>query len=264
MTSQHTDVTEPMHSRKQLITTIREYCSWMGGRSFLLGDFNFVVSGESLLDGDDSQSLHHHHLSEHFEAVFCDYCELRQHDFTFLLLAKDSKSASSFSRIDRICSGVHTSAFEDFRMQVSVMGGWERGKAASDHRAVILRLNRREAPGRRRLRYHAVSHKDLQAVLAEEEALTSDIKDKALRHAAIASNAFAAQRRILQPMSLCAAGQPQYVADRCFAVYRPLRQSDGRRALAIASVVEELRKSIRHGNLDLRTLGRTRSTGRSP
>lgn len=94
----HVDVTEPMAQRKRLLTAIHSHCAQRGGRSFLLGDFNFVVSGESRMQGNGTQTVQaisQDQLADHFETVFHDHCELLQHDFTFRRLAKDSGGCST-------------------------------------------------------------------------------------------------------------------------------------------------------------------------
>lgn len=125
----------------------------------------FVVSGDSRLHGDGSQTYSQDQLADHFEAVCHDYCELAQHDFTFSRLAKGEQGASTCSRIDRIYCSLHPSAFEEYRMQVVVKGGWERERVASDHRAVILLLDIRTAYGCRRIRSCAVPHLVSQELL---------------------------------------------------------------------------------------------------
>lgn len=256
-TSIHVDVTETMLARKNLLSDIHRYCEQRGGRSFIMGDFNFVVSGDSRLQGDGTHTYSQSHLADHFEAVFSDYCELMQHDFTFRRLARDSTGPSTFSRIDRVYSSLHPTAFEDYRVQVTVRGGWERGKAASDHRAVTLRLDSRTAPGRRRIRQYVAQHPDFPGTLAEEELLTNSIDDPGIRYESIVSNAFAAQCRILPRLSTSAAETPQYVVDRGLAVFRAIRAGNGAQSIAIASEVEPLRRCVKDGALDIQRLGET-------
>lgn len=119
--------------------------------------------------------------SDYFEQIYSDYFELMQHDFTFPRLARGAEGPSAFSRIDRIDCSLHPTSLEGYKVQVAVRGGWERGKVASDHRAVTLRIDRRTEPGRRRLKPYVAAHPDFAKVMAEEELLTADMASRSAR-----------------------------------------------------------------------------------
>lgn len=104
---------------------------------------------------------------------------------------------------------------------------------------------------------HTVQHPDFPGTLAEEELLTNSIDDPAIRYRASANHAFAAQRRILPWLSTSSKGTPQYTADRCLAVVRAIRAGSGTQAVATVSEVEDLRKCVKDGAVDIQRLGKT-------
>lgn len=170
-----------------------------------------------------------------------------QHDFMFRRLAKDKNGGSTLSRIDRVYTSLHPTVLEEFRVQVAVRGGWERALAASNHKAVTVRLDRRVVPGRRRLFPFIAAHPVVAGVVSdeeEEEAFTRDITDPNIRYRAIASNADATQRRIMPRVSANSAGTPQYIADGCLAIYRFLRAGAAGRAVDVALEVESPHRCV--------------------
>lgn len=134
-------------------------------------------------------------------------------------------------------------------------GGWEREKAASDHRAVVVHIERRRTGGRRRIKHYAVAHEDFQQAMQDDEALTEHVRDPNIRYQSIVLNAFAAQRRILPRLSACAARSPQYVADKCLSLFRSLRAGRDDQAMGIVTEVLELQRCAREGMIDVRKVG---------
>lgn len=93
-----------------------------------------------------------------------------------------------------------------YHLQVAVNGGRERGEAARDHRAVSC-MSPRSTPGRRRIKSYAIRKEDFgHRVYEQEEDLTVDVVEPALRYKCIGAAAISAQRRILPRIASRATG----------------------------------------------------------
>lgn len=193
----HVDPSTLSSTRRRLFTQNSAFHADLQGPKFMLGDWNFIHSGDSRPTGAGDERHDTDQLVAAFERAFPEYTELFQLECTFRRLLRRDTSKCIFSRIDRIYTSLHPLALEGMWKVVGVVGGILDERHPSDHRAVTARL-RRLPPRRRRprLQEHTPSHSRFSDFLAEEIDYMRHVTDHAVFLEGAAVAAYRAQTRI--------------------------------------------------------------------
>lgn len=127
-------VPPPMLRRIGLPNLIAEFLRRVGGRSLLIGDWNFAPTGDGRLQGN-GESIEYPIVV----AFFSGNVGQMQRDVTYRKLARTEYGDSN----------MHPTPLEQCHAQTSLRGGWSWRGAASDHRAAQARRGLSTTCGRR-------------------------------------------------------------------------------------------------------------------